>query len=836
MDPKPVQPPNFHNLEISGSWDGEFEGPVKLRISLDVQSAPDTELRLLDTKASAIFLKTASARVLSDESNDNSSLFAFPISNSDKLKGGRRFSAERPPKSEDALSASPDGPPLPSRSLMKELRTYQDTVSAKFSDLCVNVAEYEDLTHSPQLMKRSAADACFTNSEVASDGTPTHKRQASSNETDKTLSSFSKLGEGSIKSGKLLGLKAWLETAAQPHEDRELADTGEDELRPEEVNSDNCETAIGDVTNTKDTCGLSTPVVESPNTPPRQETPTMEKLCSTPDPQAHTPYDQESIPSGLSASPNLSLLFSTPKQSNSKPGTWEKHYLIEETTEDDDGIAIEPLIEFSWTDPKLILSNGDLIVKFSSKTREASYRIDVNLTVYVDDDYVKGWSTILLPGLPRLQAGETGSFLFLLPEDRGLEFRTKYMQRCTMMEDCFFAEFTSVRNLIISMRVCGRKFYGFLKNFIVDQEVIAHHAVVNSEAESDESISYHAMCSLKLSQRYLCSDKCGFSFYVDGGPDGFFICKLEHQKAGLPMIKIPSGDSASAGTSRVQVICSPKDLGMFCLTWSIPSADRHAVHWLPRIYPASPRYLKGSRDHLRDTFTELSSRGLFEVTGDKTKQLAREEIDADKENHASDKKATFGPDPFSPDHYEAPDALILFRLLMSTLGAKILQHTKGCIVTAMSFISRPYQWILSRMKHLMLALGSACVLLGVVWLFVRDAGFGVLSSVQNLSDPLDLSKMCGGNGTMVENVSACLDDSIFKEDPSTIITPGGTVELNFIEADSDNQMERPVRESTDGDNGDAEANLGDNKAAELLSFRDRIDHWLGWKGPVNRRS
>lgn len=40
MNSEPMQRPEFYNLEISGSWDGEFEGPVKLRISLDVGSSP----------------------------------------------------------------------------------------------------------------------------------------------------------------------------------------------------------------------------------------------------------------------------------------------------------------------------------------------------------------------------------------------------------------------------------------------------------------------------------------------------------------------------------------------------------------------------------------------------------------------------------------------------------------------------------------------------------------------------------------------------------------------------------------------------------------------------
>ncbi|KAI9034795.1 uncharacterized protein KD926_005469 [Aspergillus affinis] len=861
MDSKPMQP-KFRNLEVFGSWDGEFEGPVRLKISLEVESAPDTELRLLDTKSSAIFLKTVSARLLSDESNDSSSLFTFSTPDSGKLKGARRVSAERLPNSEEAFSVLQDGPPLPSRSLMKDITTCRDTSPAdissaeKFSSLCINVAEYDDLTKSPQLVKRSAADACFTDS--GSDSAPTHKRHDSSNDTQKTLTlgSISTTAEENIKSAKLIGLEAWLETATQQPGDRPLdegiASTGDGEPYLEEKTPDGYETEADGATGSEEVCRQSTSVAGSSNAPLREESPTMERLYnSSPVPRTHTPCDQEGSPSGLSASPGLglgitgdlnddlnarpsspypSLLFSTPDPSNSKPETWENHYLIEETNRNDNEIEIQPLIEFSWSDPKLTLSNGDLIMKFSTKTRQATYKIEVNLTVYVDDDYAKGWSTILLPGLPYLQAEETGSFLFRLPEDRGLEFRTADKRRCMEVENCFFAEFINTGYLAVSMRVCGRRFYGFLKHIVLDQEIISRHAVAKSGAENDGSINYYAMCSLRSNRRYICSEKCGFSFYVDGGPDGFFICKLEHQKTRLQMIEIPRGDSASVGISRVQVICSPKDLGVFCLAWSIPSTDRHADHWLPHIYSASPGRLEEDRDGLRGTFTGLSTRGIFPVAKEDDKQLLREDIGADKEGHKSDDKASVGPDLSTPGVPDAPGVLLLFRLLVSTLMANASQSTKGCIKTAFLSLSCLYDWTCSSMTRLSLALGAMYGLLGLlVWFFVKDAGLDVLDTVQGQSSSLDSSEMATMNLTMAnQDAGAILDDSVFKPDHLSSRVSDAIV---GTEKDTGSERQVLVDSAEDSDKEDTETDFGDTTT--LINFRDRIDYWLGWRGPVN---
>lgn len=762
----------------------------------------------------------------------------------------------------------------------------RSTTSGKLSDLCVNVAECEDLTHSPPLMKRSAADACFADSASESDDAPTHKRLVSSNSTEKTTGTVQRIREGSIESGKLLGLEAWLETAAQQPEERTLdeglagAENGGTCLK-EQGASDSCKSEAGDMTSTKEICGLSTPVTGSPKTPPREESSITEGPNSVLESRPHTPCDQGG-PRGLPTSPkpnltikedhnldegmsssDLSRLFSTPKPANSKPETREKYHSTEETNEVDDKTAIEPVIEFSGSDPKgsdpiVFLSiGGDLIVRFPRNARLATYRIDANFTVYVDDDYIKGWSTILLPGLPRLQAGETGSFLFLIPQDRGFEFRTKHMRRCEVMEGCFFAEFISTGGLAVSMRSCGRRFYGFLKDFVLDQEIVAHRAVANSDAESDGIVSHYAICSLILNHRFICSEKCGFSIYVNGGPDGFFICKLEHQKAGLQMIKVPRGDSTSTGISRIQVICSPKDLRMFCLAWSVSSADRHSYHWLPRIYPASSSLSKGSRSHLRDIFLELN-RGLFEASGKETNQLDQqsdqqpdqqpdhEEMHTDRETQKSRGKAKIGPDNSGVDHCET-DALLLFRLLMSALKAKVYQLINNYVLTTVLSMSRMHHRMFSRMKHLTLAFVSACVLLAMsMWHFNKNAELGGLGLDQGLLDYFGLGDLYPGNHTADAELSVCYYDSIFNEDHNIIndCSPPEEMGEPDFEAESNSEIEHQVQESTDGDH-ETEAKLrntedpGDSKTAdktaERLSLRDKIDRWLGWKGPINDR-
>lgn len=270
-------------------------------------------------------------------------------------------------------------------------------------------------------------------------------------------------------------------------------------------------------------------------------------------------------------------------------------------------------------DPELILQNGILFIKNPRDARPATYKFSITVSVVLVKNRSTGWFNLFLPGLPKLGDDDCGYFLFQVPEKRGLEFRTTNLQRYKMVENCFFAEFANSANFVVPLRVCNKRFYGVIRDFTVDQEIRAEHNIRDAtstsghgDSQTNLSVKYNALCSLRLHNRCFSSEKCCFFLYVDGGPDGFYQCQIDPQSAGLQIIRLNNEEERPIGLSHVRIICSPKHLEMFCLSWEIHVPGKKAMNWLPRIYPASASSCHGLRHYLRSTFTELEARSLDE--------------------------------------------------------------------------------------------------------------------------------------------------------------------------------------------------------------------------------
>ncbi|KAH2309086.1 hypothetical protein LV164_000130 [Aspergillus fumigatus] len=278
----------------------------------------------------------------------------------------------------------------------------------------------------------------------------------------------------------------------------------------------------------------------------------------------------------------------------------------------------------SMSEPKLDFENGILFIRNPENARPAIYRFTVTVSAFLEKDKSKGWSNLIIPGLPRMRAGESGFLLFQIPEKHGLEFRTTNLQRYKIVEDCFFAEFVNHGDLVVPLRVCDQKFYGIVKDFTVDQEIRADYQIITSTDHEGKGIqphvmiNYTAMCSLRLHNRCFWAKKCCFFLRLDGGPEGRFHCRLEPQETGLQMINLEN-KGIPVRVSYLQVICSPKDLDMFGVTWKVKLPGQQAVKWLPRIYPVLSTTYESNRNDLRQIFTELEAESRKETAH----QLAR---------------------------------------------------------------------------------------------------------------------------------------------------------------------------------------------------------------------
>ncbi|KAJ9256554.1 hypothetical protein DTO207G8_2557 [Paecilomyces variotii] len=241
--------------------------------------------------------------------------------------------------------------------------------------------------------------------------------------------------------------------------------------------------------------------------------------------------------------------------------------------------CIEP---YSWLmDPKIFISEDYLFFRNPINTLPGSYKVIITASIRMSTRKSKGWHELVISGLPRFRGGDSGFFLFQVPEDVGMEFRTTNLCRFDIVEDCFCAEF--IGDLVVPFRRCNSKYYGTIRSFTVDYDIRADTAPLGQDNLSGISLTYYAACSLKTHNFCYMSQKCTFPIHIEGGPDGKFKCKLQPQQVDVPIVHLETHNEHPTGVSQIEVICPPKDLKLFIVTWTLKLPTRSSI-WLPRIY------------------------------------------------------------------------------------------------------------------------------------------------------------------------------------------------------------------------------------------------------------
>ncbi|CAI7657163.1 unnamed protein product [Penicillium pancosmium] len=231
----------------------------------------------------------------------------------------------------------------------------------------------------------------------------------------------------------------------------------------------------------------------------------------------------------------------------------------------------------------------------------AVYQVKITLSVPLQDGR-PGWRELVVPGLPRLPPDEHGYVYFVIPQNTGLEFRTSHLKRYKIVEGCLMGQMLISSRLILPLRPCHSNFFGYLKDFNVGQEIDED---ILSDNESFRLVRYHAICSINLIQTDFWAERCGLWLYIHGGPHGEFCCSL--QKPGYQNIHLQyPGNGNAIGVSRVEILASRSNLDKFTITWEMKIAKRSRIR-MPRI--RSNEYTEaGIEEDLGEDVTQIQDR------------------------------------------------------------------------------------------------------------------------------------------------------------------------------------------------------------------------------------
>jgi len=235
------------------------------------------------------------------------------------------------------------------------------------------------------------------------------------------------------------------------------------------------------------------------------------------------------------------------------------------------------------TGPQLILTDGAFHIQSPYDLQPAAYEISITLLLPLQTGRPRGWWELVVPGLPRLARNEHGYVYFRTPAGQGMEFRTTHFKRYNLMESCLMAQFLIPSKLVIPLRPCESRFYGFLKDFKVTQAIRAEVVADKDEDSQSHIVKYRAVCSIDLIQRDFWAESCGFCIWINGGPEGEFLCQLPEPRQGFETIHLRASVPGLVGNSKVQIICNPTHLGMFVLAWEVKAPRARSAMWMPRI-------------------------------------------------------------------------------------------------------------------------------------------------------------------------------------------------------------------------------------------------------------
>ncbi|KAE8357344.1 hypothetical protein BDV27DRAFT_170609 [Aspergillus caelatus] len=645
LEPEPLGSPQVRNLEIRGTWDGEVNGRAELRFSLEIQSTSNTQIQILDTSSPTVLLCKTSIQFLSEKWDQNSQpeevppqspLFEFfePIYRDGEGAhlNSKGFPETSDPINDHAFVKAHSETSSTTHILYPGHKVDSPLESSLMPDehspgLRPNFAKRNDQTRMLNLGKRSATDACLTdvesnledvqpdrnlpyNGTVHNLDTPDYRllQRPAQSERDDAMDSISQQQSCSSRDHSKPALLSEMGVGVKQASDAEQCLVGAHYKQspdgPHEKTTANTSFPRGKrlhtTSATKNICKIKDKDIDGHDT-------ALTNL-------AHSDIGQEKVPNGpkmppisgtrsvekletdLGDSPStrLALLLDTEQEAGSDPDNFDRN-LIEHYEQNPGDTHKSKHREFSENEPEINMVDDILFVQYPANVRAGVYKLVVTVSIALLRKTPSDWYDLVIPGLPKLRTGESGFILFLIPD----KFR--------MVEDCLFAEFVDKRDLLIPMRSFDQRNYGIVKDFVVDQEIEARPLLIsasedNKHTHSSLSVRYHAMCSLRLHERCFWAEKCCFFLDLDGGPEGFFQCKLQPPDTSLQVVYIPSSSSYSIGVSHLQIICSPRDLGMFCITWLV-KMPFPARNWLPRIFPGN---------QLRATFIRLYANAFTE--------------------------------------------------------------------------------------------------------------------------------------------------------------------------------------------------------------------------------
>lgn len=491
-------------------------------------------------------------------------------------------------------------------------------------------------------------------------------------------------------------------------------------------------------------------------------------------------------------------------------------------------------------EPNLALEEDIMYFRTPPGILPRIYQIGITLEVVLRKGKSTDWWELDLRGLPTLGNSESGYLYFRTNPGQGMEFGTQTFKRTTVVENCLMAQFVPGKNLVIPLRNCNAEHYGFINDYRINS--VIHSEIFHNT--SGYTIEYTAICSVDLINHRFWSEQCSFRMFVHGGHDGKYSGRLdaEHRNAErgswsakpcLYHLWLDPLPGAEIGVSRVELTCPPASLEMFAVQWEV-SVPRGKVMTMPRIKNTYENEAETKLRNIFDfvdreryvlaepwvpgpnrTFWDMASLKRpsssahtniavrrNDVNGSTAKDLAVEpavvtSLSVTEPEGPENREELEEPEkPAEPENQEGPQRSERPKKLHTTLH---------------------YLW------RMMKLLTYAC------WLFsTLYQAYLTYLSLHNDYTTYDSVSLAHSGGSISEIQNSAEADAESGDIPSLLDNGSEQEEVLPMIAEPEPEPE-PEPESEPMHVGKPHTGI---PSSEEMSLRDRIDYFLGWKGPI----
>ncbi|ODH38530.1 hypothetical protein ACO22_02294 [Paracoccidioides brasiliensis] len=231
----------------------------------------------------------------------------------------------------------------------------------------------------------------------------------------------------------------------------------------------------------------------------------------------------------------------------------------------------------------------DFYILSSKSAGKAMFIIEFDMKITLGPAQPGGWQLLKIPGLPVDQYGK-GTLKLEIPHGltkKRLDCESDCLLYLERIDTGCIADFNLAKPLVVSLRAVELLTSESRDNRVLNYET---SVTLNRRRKLGTSVivEYTAVCVLSLYQKSVSAEEGAIDVIISDGPGGYFEWTMENGNRDFRIDQKPV-NASDIGTTKVRIFCKEKDLDQcFRITWYIPYWPSFSPTWTPKLFYEKP--------------------------------------------------------------------------------------------------------------------------------------------------------------------------------------------------------------------------------------------------------